>query len=221
MSAYITTKDGATELRFTARRAEKLEELLGESLLRSLARVDRVSVIVRYIECGADISHEAALDLYDGYIANGGTLEGAAEAIAAALENSGFIARGAVDSAKKNEKSAPESAGELTRRLLAAAVKVGAYSAGLRDLTPAEIHDVITSAVNRQAEELRRAAVMAWNTAYLTGLAVNAPKRFPQTPQKHFAFLREGADDWRAHKAQMARIAAAHNRKFGGGASDR
>ena len=100
-------------------------------------------------------------------------------------------------------------------------MNAGAYSAGLYDLTPAEIHDVITSAVNRQKEELRRAAVMAWNTAYLTGLAVNAPKRFPRTPQSHFTFLREEANDWRVHKARMARIAALHNRKFGGGSGDR
>lgn len=99
--AYIKTKDGATELRFTARRAEKLEELLGESLLRALTRADRVSVLVRYIECGADISHDEALDLYDRYIADGGSLDGAAEAVAAALEAGGFIRRGTVDAAKK------------------------------------------------------------------------------------------------------------------------
>lgn len=99
--AYITTKNGATELRFTARRAEKLEEILGESLLRSLAKADRVGVIVRYIECGADITHDEALDLYDSYIENGGSLDGAAEAIGAALENGGFIERGTVTQAKK------------------------------------------------------------------------------------------------------------------------
>lgn len=61
---------------------------------------------------------------------------------------------------------------------------------------------------------------MAWNAAYLTGLAVNAPKRFPRTPQSYFPFLREDGNDWRAGKAQMARIARIHNRKYGGVAGD-
>ena len=37
------------ELRYTARRAERLEKLLDNSLLRGLARIERVSVLADYI----------------------------------------------------------------------------------------------------------------------------------------------------------------------------
>ncbi len=93
--------DRSLELRYTARRAEKLESLLNNSLLRGLARVERVSVLADYIACGADISHEEALDAYDDYIENGGTMESAVDVVFTALENGGYVAKGASDVAKK------------------------------------------------------------------------------------------------------------------------
>lgn len=72
------------------------------------------------------------------------------------------------------------------------------------------------SAANRRNEELRARAAMAWNTAYLVGLAVNTPQKFPTSADKHFDFLRSGKLDWRRHKAQMAALAARHNKNIGG-----
>lgn len=66
------------------------------------------------------------------------------------------------------------------------------------------------SAASRRNEELRTRAAMAWHTAYLAGLAVNNPQKFPTSADKHFDFLRNRLD-WRRHKAQMAAIAARHN----------
>ena len=99
--------------------------------------------------------------------------------------------------------------------MIKCAVENGAYSAELYDLTPAEIHHVIISSAKRREEEMRSRAAMAWHTAYLTGLAVNAPNKFPRSPDKYFTFL-SGKNDWRAHKARMAEFAERHNRKFGG-----
>lgn len=88
-------------LRYSARRAEKLEAELGCSLTEGLTKVDRIGVLSKYISCGADITHDEALDAYDEYIGNGGTLESAVDVIFAALENGGFIAKGAAETAKK------------------------------------------------------------------------------------------------------------------------
>ncbi len=89
------------ELRFTARRAEALENELDDSLLNGLAKSDRAGVITKYIAHGADISKEEAYDLYDEYIENGGTINDLAEVVIKALENGGFISRSAVEAAKK------------------------------------------------------------------------------------------------------------------------
>ncbi len=93
--------DKSIELRYTARRAAKLEEELGDSLLRGLGKIDRVGVLAKYIACGADISVGEAYDVYDEYVDNGGTINGAADVIVKALENGGYISRAAVDAAKK------------------------------------------------------------------------------------------------------------------------
>lgn len=89
------------ELRFTARRAEALENDLGDSLLRGLAKADQVGVITKYIRHGADISKDEAYDLYDEYIDNGGRLNDLAEVVLEALENGGFISKKAAQTAKK------------------------------------------------------------------------------------------------------------------------
>ena len=69
------------ELRYTARRAEKLESLLDSGLLEGLRGISRIGVMAQYIACGADITKEEALDAYDEYVGNGGNINGAAEVI--------------------------------------------------------------------------------------------------------------------------------------------
>ena len=89
------------ELRYTARRAEKLESLLDDGLLEGLRGISRIGTLAQYIACGADITKEEALDAYDEYIDNGGDINGAAEVIVQALYNGGFISQGASDAAQK------------------------------------------------------------------------------------------------------------------------
>lgn len=95
------SEDKNLELRFTARRAEKLEALLGESLLDGLQKTDRIGVTVQFIACGADIPKNEALDVYDEFVENGGTINDAANVIFEALVNGGFISKTAADAAKK------------------------------------------------------------------------------------------------------------------------
>ncbi len=95
----------SVELRFTARRAERLENELDCSLLNGLGKSDRAGVIVKYIAHGADISKDEAYDLYDEYIENGGSLNDLAEVVVKALENGGFIAKSAVEAAKNSKIS--------------------------------------------------------------------------------------------------------------------
>jgi hypothetical protein len=90
-------------------------------------------------------------------------------------------------------------------------VDCGAYSEGFPELTPAEMYCLIRSAGKRRELESRNAALIAWHSAHLTGLAVNAPRSFPRTPEEYFPFLRQDIPAWKRAKQQMARIAAAHN----------
>lgn len=100
--AYLKiSEDRSLELRFTARRAEKLENELDCDLLRGLSRCQRVGVLTRFIACGADIPHDEACSAFDEYVENGGTVDSAAEVIVTALRNGGFISQSAVDAAKK------------------------------------------------------------------------------------------------------------------------
>ena len=89
------------ELRYTARRAQRLEAELDSSLLMGLSAIDRVGVLAKYIAFGADISLEQAYDAFDEYVGNGGSVNGAADVVVKALENGGFISRDAVNAAKK------------------------------------------------------------------------------------------------------------------------
>ena len=95
------SEDKNLELRFTARRAEKLEALLGESLLDGLQKTDRIGVTAQFIACGADIPKNEALDVYDEFVENGGTINDAANVIFEALVNGGFISKTAADAAIK------------------------------------------------------------------------------------------------------------------------
>ena len=100
--AYLKISDEKSlELRFTARRAEKLESELDCDLLRGLSRCQRGGVLTRFIACGADISHSEACDAYDEFVDNGSTIEDASEVVMTALKNGGFIAKSAVEAAKK------------------------------------------------------------------------------------------------------------------------
>lgn len=72
-----------------------------------------------------------------------------------------------------------------------------------------------SSAVKRRTDEARSRAVFAWHTAYLTGLATNAPRSFPQTPERHFgALMQDDTPAWKRSQAAMARIAAVHNQHY-------
>ena len=95
------TPEKSVELRYTARRAEKLENELGGSLIEGLAKCDRAGVAVKFIAHGADIPQSEAYDLFDEFIENGGSLNDLAEVIVTALENGGFIAKTALKTAKK------------------------------------------------------------------------------------------------------------------------
>ncbi len=95
------TPEKSVELRYTARRAEKLENELGSSLLEGLAKTDRAGVAVKYIAHGAEVPMSEAYDLFDEFIENGGSLNDLAEVIVTALENGGFIAKTALKAAKK------------------------------------------------------------------------------------------------------------------------
>lgn len=95
------TPEKSVELRYTARRAEKLENELGGSLIEGLAKCDRAGVAVKFIAHGTDIPQAEAYDLFDEFIENGGSLNDLAEVIVTALENGGFIAKTALKTAKK------------------------------------------------------------------------------------------------------------------------
>ncbi len=95
----------------------------------------------------------------------------------------------------------------------------GAYTVAFYDLTPREICDLITCEAKRREEFNRACAVFCWHNAYLAGIAVNCPKNFPRSPERHFRFLAEdNADipDWKRSKEQMARFARRHNSLFEG-----
>lgn len=58
--------------------------------------------------------------------------------------------------------------------------------------------------MERQSDALFGDRLLAFNTAALTLTAVNAPERFPESPDKAFP---NRACDWREAKAEMIRIA--------------
>lgn len=92
------------------------------------------------------------------------------------------------------------------------------YGIDFCDLTPAEMYDLLKSEAARRDIAMRSSAILAWNTAYLTGLAVNNPKHFPRSADQHFPFLRENKGfDWRRCRDNMAKIAAVHNKRKGAG----
>lgn len=102
--AFFKISDDKTlELRYTAKRAERLEKLLDCSLLEGLAKTERVGVVVKFIACGADISENEAYEVYDEYIENGGTLSGVSDVLVEALQNGGYIPKKVVEAAKKLE----------------------------------------------------------------------------------------------------------------------
>lgn len=99
--SYLKIGEKSVELKFTARRAAALEADLGEGLLAGLSKSDRVSVAVKYLARGADISLDEAYDMYDQYIESGGTLEELNEVIVEGLKNGGFLYRAAVKAAEE------------------------------------------------------------------------------------------------------------------------
>lgn len=86
------------------------------------------------------------------------------------------------------------------------------YPVDFYDLTPTEIDDLISAAIKRREGEMKSRAAFAWHTAYLTGLAVRAPKSFPCSATEHFTWL-DSAPAWQRSKQEMAKIAAKHNKR--------
>lgn len=62
----------------------------------------------------------------------------------------------------------------------------------------------------RQSDALSADRLLAFNTAALTLTAVNAPERFPESPEKSFSSRPRG---WREAKAEMLRIAEKFSEK--------
>ena len=83
------------------------------------------------------------------------------------------------------------------------------------DLTPTEINDIIAAAIKQREDDMRSRAVFAYQTAYLTGLAVRAPASFPRSAAEHFSWL-DNEPAWMKSKRDMARIAADNNARRGG-----
>ena len=102
VSSILKISDSKSyELRFTAKRAEQLENELNTSLLKGLAQTERVGVLCKYIQYGAGITHDEALSAYDEFVENGGSMEQASEVVVDALLNGGYISKTAVDQVKK------------------------------------------------------------------------------------------------------------------------
>ena len=158
--AYLKISDEKSlELRFTARRAEKLESELDCDLLLGLSRCQRVGVLTRFIACGADISHSEACDAYDEFVDNGGTDRGRVRGRHDRAEERRVHREVGSRSRKKNPGAAPQpcSAGELIAQLRKTAVDCGAYTEQFYDLTPAELCDLNSSAMKRRTDEARAA----------------------------------------------------------------
>ena len=81
------------------------------------------------------------------------------------------------------------------------------------DLTPTEINDIITAEIRRHEDDNKSRAVFAYQTALLTGLAVNAPKKFPKSASEHFPWL-DNEPEWIKSKRRMAQFAAQHNMNY-------
>lgn len=73
--------------------------------------------------------------------------------------------------------------------------------------------DIISSEIRRRENEDRSRAVFAWHTAYLTGLAVNCPRSFPDSPARAFPFI-EGSTAEERSKREMRRFMERHNKKY-------
>lgn len=114
VSAILKLNDSeSVELKYTAFRAEALENELGDGLLNGLAKIDRVGVMVKYIAHGAGISADEARAAIDKAVDGGKTLEDINEVIVQALINGGFISKTAMEAAKnlrgKLLRTAPQS----------------------------------------------------------------------------------------------------------------
>lgn len=102
--AFIKLGDRSVELRYTAKRAERLEKELDSSLLNGLSKTDRVGVVAQYVAAGADMTVDEAYKLYDEFAENGGTLEDIVEVIVDAMANGGYISKIALNALETSKK---------------------------------------------------------------------------------------------------------------------
>ncbi len=86
---------------------------------------------------------------------------------------------------------------------------------GFYECTPAEMADIIKSEIKRCENEDKSRAVFAWYTAYLTGLAVNCPRSFPDSPVRAFPFI-DGVTSEERSKREMRMFMQRHNAKLRG-----
>lgn len=70
-------------------------------------------------------------------------------------------------------------------------------------MTAAELFLILRAGEYSRVERQFGDRLLAFNTAALTLTAVNAPERFPESPDKAFP---NRAHDWREAKAEMIRI---------------
>ncbi len=83
-------------------------------------------------------------------------------------------------------------------------------------MTAGELYDWIRakkSAYNKRLADLYKAnEILAFNIGALVLTAVNAPSKFPKSPEEAFVF--RGKRDWKAEKADFSIIAQRHNERY-------
>lgn len=83
-------------------------------------------------------------------------------------------------------------------------------------MTAGEIDDWVRarkSAYEKGLADLYKAnEILAFNIGALVLTAVNAPSKFPKSPEE--AFISRGKRDWKAEKADFRVIAQRHNEKY-------
>lgn len=83
-------------------------------------------------------------------------------------------------------------------------------------MTAGEIYERIRagkSTYEKSLADLYKAnEILAFNIGALVLTAVNAPSKFPKSPED--AFISRGKRDWRAEKADFSIIAQRHNERY-------
>jgi len=109
----------------------------------------------------------------------------------------------------------PDPKEKYHRYLLYLALRAGIPFAEISDMSADEI--VLATQVKRELDE-KQAQMQAWliyNSAALTAVAVNDPKRFPKLGEAFPSlFEKKDQQDWRVMKARMEAYAIAKNTNY-------